>query len=158
MIQLSFYSNYGSKDVRFTAAGGSSSQAPNPYGRVLNAYSATAALAADDPIVVNGRRVGDCAHMEGSACTRYVWIQGTSMASPHVTGVAALVRSANPSLSPEQVVKRIRRTAIELSCPATPDPAFAADPSTAPTCQQKGSGETNFYGSGLVDALAAAGG
>jgi subtilisin family serine protease len=158
MIQLSYFSNYGFKNVQFTAAGGSSSQAPNPFGRVLNAYSATAALPADDPIVVFGRRVEDCAHLSGTACALYVWIQGTSMASPHAVGVAALIRAAKPWLSPDQVIRRMKKTATELACPSQPDPQFAGDPSAAPVCKTKGNGETNFYGAGLVDALAASGG
>jgi subtilisin family serine protease/fibronectin type 3 domain-containing protein len=40
----------------------------------------------------------------------YQSISGTSMASPHVAGVAALVRSASPGLSPAQVQALIERT------------------------------------------------
>ena len=36
---------------------------------------------------------------------------GTSMATPHVAGVAALIRSANPSLTPSQVENLITSTA-----------------------------------------------
>ena len=36
---------------------------------------------------------------------------GTSMASPHATGVAALVRGKNPSLMPDQVRQVLRSSA-----------------------------------------------
>jgi hypothetical protein len=53
---------------------------------------------------------------------------GTSMAAPHVTGVVALVRAANPSLSPAAVRDLIERTG---ECP---DGAT----SNAPTCAGHG--------------------
>ncbi|PTM59563.1 S8 family peptidase [Desmospora activa] len=55
---------------------------------------------------------------------------GTSMASPHVAGVAALVKSANPSLSNVQIRNILNTTAVPL-------------------------GAQNQYGNGLVDAAAA---
>jgi len=156
--KLSFYSSYGNV-VDFAAAGGSSTQAPNPYGRVLNAFSSTAILAEDDPIrTAPSRRVEDCETVGGApVCALYVWIQGTSMASPHAVGVAALIRAAHPGMSPDAVIALERRTAMPLECPSPPDPGYALlDPprDTPPAC--KGSANNNnLTGSGLVDALAA---
>ncbi len=45
---------------------------------------------------------------------------GTSMASPHVAGVAALMLSINPNLTAAQIGGIIRRTSSPLSAPATP--------------------------------------
>jgi subtilisin family serine protease len=84
---------------------------------------------------------------------RYALLQGTSMASPHVAGVAALIISRYGKLSPGAVQAMITRTADPLACPAGPfDPggngAFLA------TCEG-GSGYNGFYGHGQVNALTA---
>lgn len=44
----------------------------------------------------------------------YAYSSGTSMAAPHVAGVAALVLSANPSLTPRDVQSIIESTAVDL--------------------------------------------
>lgn len=46
-----------------------------------------------------------------------VLIAGTSMASPHVAGVAALMLSANPSLTPSQIATMITSTATNIDDP-----------------------------------------
>ncbi len=58
---------------------------------------------------------------------------GTSMATPHVTGVVALLRQANPDLSVEQVKQIIYDTAFDLG----------------------EVGEDNSYGWGMIDAYEA---
>jgi serine protease len=50
---------------------------------------------------------------------------GTSMASPHAAGVAALVLSKNPMLLPEQVRAILRNSADDLGAPGW-DPVFGA--------------------------------
>jgi subtilisin family serine protease len=44
----------------------------------------------------------------------YFCISGTSMASPHVSGVAALMLEANPQATPTQVKQCLLSTAVEI--------------------------------------------
>ncbi len=135
----SSYSSYGNSKVDVTAAGGAGDQAPDPYGRVLNAWSSTAPPASSNP----NRTVEDCRGPSNTPpCFLYVWIQGTSMASPHAAGVAALIRSAQSNLPAGAVAARLQNTAMPMDCPEGDD-------------RCTGGGQTSFYGNGLVDALAA---
>jgi subtilisin family serine protease len=51
----------------------------------------------------------------------YLRLAGTSMAAPHVAGVAALVLSADPSLSPDEVRQVLRATAKDVGDPGPDD-------------------------------------
>lgn len=77
---------------------------------------------------------------------------GTSMASPHVAGVAALVASQYPKASPDQLAEQITGTAKPLDCPEQYDPD--SDGQADAVCQG-GAGVNGFYGSGLLNALGA---
>jgi subtilisin family serine protease len=72
------------------------------------------------------------------------------MSAPHASGVAALIRSARPNLPAMAVIARMQNTATPLVCEESQDP-FTDPPKEC----KGGGGHTNFYGSGLVDALAA---
>ncbi|MFJ2033962.1 S8 family peptidase [Streptosporangium sp. NPDC087985] len=74
---------------------------------------------------------------------------GTSMASPQVAGVAALVASRFPELSADQIRERLYATATPAPCPVN-------YPVTAGICKAEGV-RTNFYGAGFVNAAAAVG-
>jgi subtilisin family serine protease len=50
----------------------------------------------------------------GAGQTKYAEWSGTSMATPHVTAVAALVIARDPNLGPQQVTKRLTSTATRL--------------------------------------------
>ncbi len=45
------------------------------------------------------------------AADSYAWFQGTSMATPHVSGVVSLMLSGNPSLTPAQVLAKLQSSA-----------------------------------------------
>ena len=145
---LAWYSTYGNAtDV--TAPGGSRFQTPTfdpNRGRVLSTYSATAGdLAAEAAL---GRLVQDA---NGNY---YAWLNGTSMAAPHVAGVAALIRAAHPGMPQGAVAALLRNTATAQPCPPALDPGVEFFGAPVQVCSG-GSGSNNFYGKGLVNALAA---
>src|SRR5262249_51852100 len=91
-------------------------------------------------------------------CALYQGIQGTSMASPHVVGVAALVIGAlGGSADPAVVQSILEQSAADHACPvpATVDYTIVGrDASFNATCVGTPT-FNNFYGNGLVDAAAA---
>jgi subtilisin family serine protease len=77
---------------------------------------------------------------------------GTSMATPHVTGVAALIASEHPEATPQTLTKILTEEATPLPCPADYD----LDNTGAQDAYCEGYEPYNgFYGHGLVDAAAA---
>lgn len=55
----------------------------------------------------------------------YGFASGTSMAAPHVAGLAALIFSLHPRWTPARVARRIMKTAVDLGRPGR-DPRFGA--------------------------------
>ena len=83
----------------------------------------------------------------------YIYLNGTSMASPHAAGVAALVKQLHPGWSPGAVKAAVQRSAQHLDCP--PDWAPLGPGDERERCYGV-NGRTSFFGHGLVDALSAA--
>ena len=162
-----FYSNYGTS-IDVSAPGGSTRDyngvpgepGPCPHGslcRLIGAWSSTGSSAPADPIE-------QCAGPAGTPpCFLYGYVQGTSMATPNVAGVAALIISqygdftANNAnkihMSPTAVESILQITANNQPCPTpktvTQGPGFTF--ATA-TCQGD-TGNNTFFGKGIVDAL-----
>lgn len=89
----------------------------------------------------------------GTGAATYALINGTSMAAPHVTGVAALVIQLHPNWSPSAVAAAVKRATTPMSCPANWQPLDPTDERTR--CYGSSNGHTSFFGSGLLDAAAA---
>ena len=146
LLLKSFYSSYGVGSVQVTAPGGDSilqRTAAAPNGRVLSTYPAALFASCFRKVV------------DPSGAT-YCYLQGTSMASPHVAGVAALVASTGVT-SPGAIVAKVQNTADPEACP--PDLSiYAFFPSVSngqPQVCQGGPGHDGFNGHGQVNALSA---
>jgi subtilisin family serine protease len=172
----SYYSNYGVEQINVSAPGGDRNDFPGtPDYRVraktviLAPYSYAAALneGAVDPDtgeILQPWATKDCS---SGTCSYYQWLQGTSMASPHAVGVAALIVSeyGNPdgkhkgglTLNPVQTEKLLIRNATPHACPEPREYVYtniAGSDDFSATCE--GSTAFNgFYGHGIVDALSA---
>lgn len=157
----SYYSNYGIGYIKVTAPGGDrrfQKTADAGGGRVLSTYPASLF----DP--TNPLEFQACA--EGT-CGTYAWLQGTSMASPHVAGLAALIVSKMKSrnrrgdgdrVSPARVLEVLTGTADPLPCPANPYlPAFHqfSLPNGPPAHCEGTPANNSFYGAGQINALRA---
>jgi subtilisin family serine protease len=188
-----YYSNYGVEQTTVSAPGGDrrdffgTSLYNTPGTRILSTYPAE--LAMKEKLITrnfkvrNPLAVVDCEGKPSkSTCGVYVYLQGTSMASPHAVGVAALIISANGTgsgaafgLAPATVETVLRDTATDTDafftamekdwrdfCPEPPaefvyPDLIDADPNVPFEAVCEGDADFNgFYGDGVVDALAAA--
>jgi subtilisin family serine protease len=129
LLQKAYYSSYGVGVADVTAPGGDRRfqipDTPDHNGRVLSTY------------------------LGGS----YVYLQGTSMASPHAAGVAALAISAHGKMSPGAVQAIVENTADAMDCP--PNPFNPGPPFDFLAICEGGAGYNGFYGHGQVNALGA---
>jgi len=167
------YSNWGAEGVDVTAPGGYfrdlfgtpgfrtvATQILGPYP--LNVARDEGTLNPDGtpntPFVVR--------YCSGTTCAYYQYIQGTSMASPHAVGVAALIvsRYGHPDpqrggleLLPHQTEKILTRTATGHACPTPPVLDYTnvgRPPDFTATCVGTAE-ENNIWGAGIVDAFTA---
>lgn len=122
----SAYSNYGLKQIDVAAPGGDFAQEPD--------------APAKDGGILSTMPGGD-----------YAYLQGTSMASPHAAGVAALIKSKHPKASPQEIQWLLKAQADNPGCPSL---SYESDSDEGADTKCTGSKELNsFYGFGIVDAL-----
>ncbi len=124
-----FYSNYGAP-ITLSAPGGDCGQidtcnADRPADWFQ--YLILSTIVFSNP--AHPLYVPDC-EQSGTCLVGYGWKGGTSMATPHVAGVAALIIDQNPGISPKKVRAILKRTAQQV-------------------------GSRQDFGHGIVDAAAA---
>jgi subtilisin family serine protease len=128
LMQKSYYSSYGVGVAQVVAPGGDSRFQRTPAatrGTVLSTYPGN----------------------------RYAYAQGTSMASPHAAGVAALILSQYGKMPPGAVAAKLANTADPVACP--PNPFNPGPPFNYLATCEGGMGYNGFYGHGQVNAFAA---
>ncbi|MET7782595.1 S8 family serine peptidase [Streptomyces mirabilis] len=124
----SYFSSYGKGVIDVAAPGGDKYQIPDTPSK-------------------NGRILSTMPN------NQYGFLQGTSMATPHVAGVAALLKSKYPWASPAQLQALLKAEADNPGCPTAPYDGDG-DGVVDATCVG-GKHVNGFYGAGIVNALRA---
>ena len=171
------YSNYGVEQISVAAPGGYFRDGlGTPTYRtngnlILSTYPRNVLLAAGwidaagniTPAGVAAAVVSYCA---GGACGYYRYLQGTSMAAPHASGVAALIVSeygkkdkhtGGLTMKPKKVDRILTSSASEHACPSPPLFSYVdvGRPTEFDALCEGTTSFNGFYGHGIVDAFAA---
>ncbi len=171
----SFYSNYGTEQTDVAAPGGDTYDSPDGTRDVrlgvLAAYPTRLARLNGD-IDHNGNPTTDAVVKDchAGSCAYYQYLQGTSMASPHATGVGALIVSqyghADPAhpggltLNPARTRGILLATAVAHACPQPRLFRYTLHLLDASVARYSAycagpAADNGFYGYGIVNALTA---
>jgi subtilisin family serine protease len=166
------YSNYGFGDVEVSAPGGwfrdfvGTPAFGTPGNLIMSTYPLDLAieegLANPDGTPTDNFSASDCSV---SPCAFYTTLQGTSMASPHAAGVAALIVQAHGrgnarrgfALDPNQVRTILETTATDHACPAGGVEIYTDEgrPAEFNAICEGTTADNGLYGEGIVNAAAA---
>ncbi|HEX4812470.1 MAG TPA: S8 family serine peptidase [Nonomuraea sp.] len=160
------YSDYGLEQTDVSAPGGDVLDGPGAKAtRSILAAVPERVLRATGRIDASGTPKGadvvrDCT---GGGCSYYQYLDGTSMASPHAAGVAALLvsRFGKPapgglSLAPATTEDLLYKTATHKPCPTPREYVYKAYGQTTKHDCEGDTARNGFYGRGIVDAWKAA--
>jgi subtilisin family serine protease len=172
------YSNYGLEQISVAAPGGwfrdgfgtptyrtNGNQILSTYP--LHILQATGRVDAAGNITPAGAAAGVTKDCDGDTCGYYAYLQGTSMASPHATGVSALIVSrygvkdprhkGSLRLAPWKTESILIQSATEHACPVPPlyDYTIVGRPAEFNALCEGDATFNGFYGHGIVDAYAA---
>jgi subtilisin family serine protease len=167
------YSNYGLNDVEVSAPGGwfrdrfGTPTFQTPGNMILSTYPLDVAieeeLADDNGVPTDDFSVRYC-NARG-VCGFYTYLQGTSMASPHVAGVAALIvdrygrptRQGGKALNPAVVRRVLEESAVDHACPVggIEDYTQEGRPADWNAVCEGNTDENGLYGEGIVNAARA---
>lgn len=108
--QAATYTNYGITAIDVAAPGGNATDNSDGYVTKDLIISACSRRASSGTLNV-------CRANSTGVVYFYAYAAGTSMATPHAVGVAALIKSANPMLSPAGVRAKLLHTADDVQAP-----------------------------------------
>jgi subtilisin family serine protease len=171
------YSNYGTEQIAVAAPGGwfrdgFGTDTYRTDGNMILSTYPKKVLQEEGSVDADGNVVPEAASFVFKDCTAdgrcgyYTYLQGTSMASPHAAGVAALIASkfgvrdpwrGGKTMLPALVEQHLYRTAAEHACPEPRLQSYVQEGRSA-EFDANCAGEENFngfYGYGVVDAYAA---
>ena len=165
------YSNWGTQEITVAAPGGyyrdffGTDRYASPTNLILAPMPKSVGIAEGSIDPGTGKSttpfvVADCA---SGTCSYYQYLQGTSMAAPHATGVVALIvgrwghrdwRLGGMALTPWVSERHLIRSAADHACPVPVYDYPDRDETYTSACEGPAR-DNGWYGDGVVDALAA---